>query len=70
MTNAEKRVLQLLGSAANEYSKLPEMHDADMHEFAHAIHVCQNLILAREGVRVMGYAEEGEPMIASWKGWK
>lgn len=66
----EKKVLDLLGQAATEFSRLAMMHPADLHEFAHAIHLCQNIVLAREGQRSMGLPAEAISMAEAWKGWQ
>lgn len=51
MTEQEKKVLDLLGSAVNAFGELPEMHQSDRPEFVGAIHAAQNIVLARSGLR-------------------
>ena len=56
MTEEEIHVLDLLGEAWNEFSKLPNSHPMDNEEFVHHIHILQRQVLAREGRRAMGYS--------------
>lgn len=51
ITNDELNVLAYLGDAFSAFQKLPVLHPSDMHEFIHAIHAAQNIILARVGYR-------------------
>ena len=50
LTKEEERVLQLLGEAAHEYGQLPHVHPNDSWDFIHAIHMAQNVVLARPQV--------------------
>ena len=43
----------MLGDAWNEYLKLPIEHPMEQKEFCSAIHACQNMVLARCGVRAL-----------------
>lgn len=54
MTPEESEVLRLLGQAWNKFIELPAMHHMDNHEFCHAIHAAQNIVLARAGLRAQG----------------
>jgi hypothetical protein len=47
LTSQEFAVVKLLGEAASVAAALPELHSADMPEFAHHTHVLQNIIYAR-----------------------
>ena len=51
LTDQEAKVAQMLGEAWNEYLKLPIEHPMGQKEFCSAIHACQNIVLARCGVR-------------------
>ncbi|MGO2452563.1 hypothetical protein [Pseudomonas taetrolens] len=51
LTVQEAKVAQMLGEAWNEYLKLPIEHPMEQKEFCSAIHACQNIVLARCGVR-------------------
>lgn len=53
MTEAEMSILNLLGTAYSEFQTLPAEHPDDLKEFALAIHMAQNIVLAREGLRSM-----------------
>ena len=47
----EQKVLDTLATGWSQFLDLPEMHPQDKIEFMHAIHVCQNIVLAREAQR-------------------
>lgn len=49
----ENRVLELLGQAFNEFHSLPKLHQADLPEFVHHLHILQNLVIQRPGARHM-----------------
>ncbi|MBW3503347.1 hypothetical protein CJF43_07220 [Pseudomonas fragi] len=53
LTDQEAKVAQMLGDAWNEYLKLPIEHPMEQKEFCSAIHACQNMVLARCGVRAL-----------------
>ncbi len=53
LTDQEAKVAQMLGDAWNEYLKLPVEHPMGQSEFCSAIHACQNMVLARCGVRAL-----------------
>lgn len=57
MTNEEVEALNLLGQAMTAFDKLPPLHGADRPEFIHAIHACQNIVLARAGLRATGITD-------------
>lgn len=58
---AEREVLNLLGSAFNAFSLLPEMHKADLDEFVHHIHGAQNIVLTRAGLRAQRKLDSEKP---------
>ncbi len=47
MTVNENIVLHTLANAWNEFLTLPELYSSDKREFQSAIHLAQNLIIAR-----------------------
>lgn len=51
MTEEENAVFNLLGEAANSFSKLPVLHPSDKSEFVLAIHAAQNIVLARQSFK-------------------
>ena len=57
LTDQEAKVAQMLGEAWNEYLKLPVEHPMGQEEFCSAIHACQNIVLARCGVRALKSAQ-------------
>lgn len=61
MTPEEEKALRLLAEAWNVFVTLPEMHHMDRHEFAHAIHAAQNIILSRVGLRAQNLPPRLEP---------
>ena len=53
ITPAEQEVLDSLADAWNKYIRLQEQHPEDRTEFMRAIHVAQNIVLARPTCREM-----------------
>lgn len=51
LTPEEIEVNNLLGQAYNLFGKLPVIHPADKNDFVYAIHLAQNIILSRSGLR-------------------
>ena len=51
ITNAELRIVGLLGEAWNAFLTLPIEHADHQDEFRHAIHRAQDMVLARVGAR-------------------
>lgn len=47
LNGVERRVIDCLGLAWNEYLKLTELHSADAKEMCLAIHAAQNIVMAR-----------------------
>ncbi len=43
----EQEILDLLAEAYNKFIELNQRHNWDVHEFVHAIHQAQNIVLAR-----------------------
>jgi hypothetical protein len=58
LTKAEIAVLDLLGEAFRAFENLDVMHPQDLPEFVAGIHKCQNIVLARSGLRAMANSEE------------
>lgn len=50
LTEQEKAVLGALADAYNLAAALPLLHEADMREIGQALHVAQNIIMARPAV--------------------
>lgn len=60
LTPDEHKCLAHLVEAWNTYRLLPEQHRSDLLEFMYAIHLAQNVVLARVGWRALqAGAEEG-----------
>lgn len=53
MTTLELKALEATKEAWNAFLDLPVIHPDDQDDFRHHIHALQNIILAREGQRVM-----------------
>lgn len=51
LTPAEKLLVEELGLIWNRFLALPNEHPNEQPEFCQAIHLCQNMILARPGRR-------------------
>ena len=51
LTKRELRCINQLAKAWNIYSKLDALHASDADEFAQAIHVAQNIVMARIALR-------------------
>lgn len=51
VTQEEIEIIELLGRAMNGFASLKELHPADQQEFAYAIHLAQNIVLARSGMK-------------------
>uniref|UniRef100_UPI0035C9A0CE hypothetical protein n=1 Tax=uncultured Sphingomonas sp. TaxID=158754 RepID=UPI0035C9A0CE len=51
VTDAELRVVGLLGEAWNAFLAMPVEHSDHQDEFRHAIHAAQDLVLSRVGAR-------------------
>lgn len=50
-TEQEKKVLNLLSDAHNEFRTLGEYHPADTVEWIHHLHALQNIVMSRGAVR-------------------
>jgi hypothetical protein len=55
LSDAEERIVSLLGKAWQEFESLPPQHPCDSPEFLRAIHAAQNIVLARPTQRAMGW---------------
>ena len=53
LNEAEIKVLNMLGECFNEYRALVVLHPCDLNEFMQAIHVAQNIILARPNTEII-----------------
>jgi len=61
MTDAEKQVLSLLAQAWNQFVLLPVLHEWEREEFMQTVHMLQNMVLARAGLRALETGiEKGE----------
>lgn len=47
LTEGENSLLALAGDVASQFSKLPQLHPADVDDVAFHVHAIQNIILAR-----------------------
>jgi hypothetical protein len=56
LTKQELQCLNNLVDAWNVFMLLPELHPSDMSEFSQAIHVAQNIIMARPVQQTLGYS--------------
>jgi|WetSurMetagenome_2_1015567.scaffolds.fasta_scaffold1202145_2 hypothetical protein len=52
MDEQERKILDLLAEAWNEYCKLSIGHPDDARDFVNAIHNAQRIIMSREPVRL------------------
>lgn len=59
MTPEEIELVEHLGKAMSLFVKLPKLHTSDQQEFAYAVHLCQNIVFARVGMREYGWQEGG-----------
>lgn len=59
LTSKEQMVAQLLGDAWNLYLTLPVEHPMGRDEFCRAIHLCQNMVLARPAIRALSEKGQG-----------
>ncbi len=51
LTKEEEEVLDVLGKAATMFFGLEKIHPSDIQDFVYAIHLAQNLVMARPGMR-------------------
>lgn len=51
MTIDERVILDDLGKCFDGFNLLPVLHPMDQADFCHAIHACQNIVLARAAMR-------------------
>lgn len=57
MTTIELQAIEAIKEAWSTYLQLQEMHPDDQNDFRFHIHALQNIILAREGQRVLSGIE-------------
>jgi hypothetical protein len=57
LTDQENECLLILADAWNKFCALPPLHPVDNHEFMHAIHAAQNIVLARPYLRSVKESE-------------
>jgi hypothetical protein len=55
MTDEEVNVWQALGAVAGQMLKLPVLHQSEQTEMVHDIHHLQSRLLARPGLRAIGW---------------
>ena len=53
LESQEEKIINTLAEAWNEFVKLKVLHPSDNNEFMAAIHVAQNIIMARPVLREM-----------------
>lgn len=57
-TSDECDVFDLVTTAATAVLALPVLHPMDREEFCHAFHVIQDKLLARPGLRTIGWDKD------------
>jgi hypothetical protein len=57
MTTPELKTISAISEVWNAFLQLPMIHPDDQNEFRFHIHALQNMILAREGIRVLSSIE-------------
>ena len=62
LSAAEINIVQELANVWNQFLTLADLTSDDIHEFRHAIHAAQRLILARTGRRQIAGDEITWPM--------
>lgn len=67
MTSLEVKAIEATKEAWNAFMDLPIMHPDDQNEFRYHIHAIQNIILAREGQRVLKGIEDMRDIAAKLK---
>lgn len=60
LTRKELLVIDKLAEAWNLFIELEVIHAADKPEFAFAVHLAENIVLARPAWRSMGSTEVGD----------
>lgn len=53
VTEQEYQIARMLGDVWNLFLKLPKEHPMQNQEFCMAIHRCQDMVLARAGIRAI-----------------
>lgn len=60
LTDEEYQIVSILGDVWNKFLQLPELHPCDNHEFMHAIHAAQCIVLSRLFLREKNQQEGKE----------
>jgi hypothetical protein len=60
LTDQERKVLNLLAEAYNEFIKLPVQHPSHQREFEQGTHVLQQLVMSRPTARDLGFIYNGD----------
>lgn len=55
MMQDELEIWNALAGIAGKFLQLPELHPMERHEVSHEFHALQNRLLARVGLRVVGW---------------
>ena len=55
LTEAEKRLCDLIGDCIREFRKLPEYHPADRDEMAFHVHAMGRIVMSRAAIRAHPY---------------
>jgi len=61
MTEQEIELWYALASVAGGFLDLPTLHPGERGETVYEIHKLQNRLLARPGLRAVGWPQEGSP---------
>lgn len=61
ITQHEMQIVEKLSEAWNLFMKLPVEHPMAQDEFCRAIHRCQDMVLARSGLRQMNIPSLRQP---------
>ena len=64
LSGQELEIIRLLAVAWRNYTQLPVYHPADAAEFRHAIHMAQNIVLARPATKEMYLKDEPMDKVA------
>ena len=59
ITDGETEVMELLGKAWDKFILLKSEHSDDINDFNYAIHLAQNIVLSRVGLRLLRLKGEG-----------
>lgn len=70
MTSLEVKAIDATKELWNAFLQLPEMHPDDQNDFRYHIHALQNIILAREGQRVINGVKDSVHVSVDTNGLK